>query len=199
MGERVGSGDARVSRRAWSLVGSIVVIAAIAILAALAGRTEPDIASARSGNGSAPALSPTGGVPDAGDCEEPTGPLEQVGVDSYVSDGGLAYPPDPGPFESRADHVLAHTEDDLSRPLHGIFDVGSDHCSVFDLLDEVRTRIDEGEGRRCGDGCYDIDLDRDIGMVGGTQGAADDNPLTTWVRIVVENGDDVITAYPILP
>ncbi|HEX4942411.1 MAG TPA: hypothetical protein VFW51_07735 [Actinomycetota bacterium] len=183
--------------RAWSLVASLVVIAAIVILAALAGGTEPDISGAPSGDGSA--LSPAGAVPDADGCEEPAGPLEQVGVDSYVSEGGLAYPPDQGRFESRADHVLAHTQDDLSRPLHGIFDVGSDHCRVFDLLDEVRARIDEGEGRRCGDGCYDVDLDRSIGMVGGTQGAADDHPHTTWVRIVVENGDDVITAYPILP
>lgn len=185
--------------KAWSLVASLVVIAAILILAALAGGTEPDISSAPSGDGSPPALSPTGGVPDAGDCEGPAGQLEQVGVDSYVSDGGLAYPPDPGRFESRADHVLAHTQDDLSRPLHGIFDVASDRCRVFDLLDEVRARIDDGEGRRCGDGCYDVDLGRSIGMVGGTQGAADDHPRTTWVRIVVENGDDVITAYPILP
>ena len=189
----------RVSRKAWSLVAPLVVTAAIAILAALAGGTGPDISGAPSGAGSVPALSPTGGVPDAGSCEEPAGPLEKLGVDSYVSEGGLAYPPDPGRFASRADHVLAHTQDDLSRPLHGIFDVASDPCRVFDLLDEVWTRIDEGEGRRCGDGCYDVDLDRSVGFVGGTQGAADDHPHTTWVRIVVENGDDVITAYPILP
>ncbi len=137
-------------------------------------------------------------MPEAATCEEPEGPLKEIAEDSYISEGGLSYPPDLGRFESRADHVLAHTADDLSRPLHGVFDIGADACDVFDLLDEVSEKIEGGSAVACGDGCYDVDMGLDVGIVGGTQGAAADNPHTTWVRIVVAHGDDVITAYPIL-
>ena len=188
-----------MSRRTWSLVISAVVVVVVLTLAVLADGTDPGITGAPPGGATSGSRTPAAGVPEAGACDEPAGPLEQVAEDSYVSQGGLSYPPDPGRFESRADHVLAHTADDLSRPLHGVFDVGADACGVFDLLDEVRTKIRQGAAVGCGDGCYDVDLRRDIGTVGGTQGAAAGNPHTTWVRIVVAHGDDVITAYPILP
>ena len=195
----IGSGVDRMSRRTWSLVISVVAIVVVLTVAALAGGTNPRTPGAPPGNTGSPHQTTGDGVPEAGACEEPEGPLEQVAVDSYVSDGGLSYLPDPGRFESRADHVLAHTADDLSRPLHGIFDVGSDACDVFDLLDEVQAQIRDGAAVACGDGCYDVDMRRDVGTVGGTQGATAGNPRTTWVRIVVAHGDDVITAYPILP
>lgn len=187
-----------MSRRTWSLIISLVVVVVVA-LAVLANGTDPRITGTPSRDAASGSRTPDAGVPEAGECEEPEGSLEQVAEHSYVSDGGLSYPPDPGRFESRADHVLAHTADDLSRPLHGVFDVGADACDVFDLLDQVRRKIREGAAVGCGDGCYDVDMRRDVGTVGGTQGAAAGNPPTTWVRIVVAQGDDVITAYPILP
>lgn len=188
-----------MSRRTWSLLISVVLVVVVFVLAVLADGTDPGFTGAPPGDAASGSPSPGAGVPEAGACEEPEGPLEQVAEDAYVSDGGLSYPPDPGRFESRADHVLAHTADDLSRPLHGVFDVGADACDVFDLLDEVRGEIRDGEAVECGDGCYDVDMGRDVGAVGGTQGAAAGNPSTTWVRIVLADGDDVITAYPIPP
>ena len=188
-----------MSRRTWSLVISVVLVVVVLTLAVLADGTDPRITGAPSGDATSGSRTPGVGVPEASSCGEPEGPLEQVADDSYVSDGGLSYPPDPGRFESRADHVLAHTADDLTRPLHGVFDVGADACRVFDLLDQVRGEIRDGEAVGCGDGCYDVDMGRDVGAVGGTQGATAGNPHTTWVRIVLAHGDDVITAYPILP
>lgn len=187
-----------MSRRTWSFVISVIVIVAL-MLAVLLDGTNPGGPRASPQVAITPSRSLEGGVPEAGACEEPEGPLERVAEDSYVTDGGLSYPPDPGRFESRADHVLAHTVDDLSRPLHGVFDVGADACDVFDLLDDVSAEIRDGAAAGCGDGCYDVDMRRDVGTIGGTQGAVAGNPHTTWVRIVVAHGDDVITAYPILP
>jgi hypothetical protein len=188
-----------MSRRTWSLVVSIVVLAVSVTLAVLSAGRGPGTPDPLPGNASSRSPTLGVGVPEAAACEKPEGPLDQIAVDSYVSEGGLSYPPDPGRFASRADHVLAHTADDLSRPLHGVFDVGTNACEVFDLLDEVRNRIQDGAGVTCGDGCFDVDMHRDVGAVGGTQGAAAGNPHTTWVRMVVTKQDDVITAYPILP
>jgi hypothetical protein len=176
---------------------SVAVIVAL-IIAVLADGTDPGGPAAPPQSVVSPSRGFSGEVPEAAACEEPEGPLEEVAEDSYVSEGGLSYPPDPGRFESRADHVLAHTADDLSRPVHGVFTVGADACDVFDLLDEVDAGIDDGAAVGCGDGCYDMDMRREVGIVGGTQGSAAGHPSTTWVRIVI-HGDDVITAYPILP
>lgn len=187
-----------MSRRGWSLVVSIVIVLVSVTLAVLSAGRDPGTPDALPGSASSrPALG--GGVPEAEACEKPEGPLEQIAVDSYVSEGGLSYLSDPGRFASRADHVLAHTVDDLSRPLHGVFAVRSNACDVFDLLDDVLKRIEDGAAVMCGDGCFDVDMHRDVGTVGGTQGAAAGNPHTTWVRMVLADQDDVITAYPILP
>jgi hypothetical protein len=177
---------------------SLAVIVAL-IIAVLVDGADPGGPAAPPETALSPSGVPPGEVPDAAACGEPEGPLEEVAEDSYVSEGGLSYPPDPGRFESRADHVLAHTADDLSRPLHGVFSVGADACDVFDLLDEVDGEIEDGAAVGCGDGCYDVDMRRDVGIVGGTQGAAAGHPRTSWVRIVISHGDDVITAYPIIP
>jgi hypothetical protein len=188
-----------MSRRTWSLLISVVVIVASLTWGVLSAARDPGAPEPPPGNASSRSPTLPGGVPEARACEKPEGPLEEIAVDSYVSEGGLSYLPDPGRFASRADHVLAHTADDLSRPLHGVFDLPSNACDVFDLLDEVRRKIQNGAAVTCGDGCFDVDMHRDVGSVGGTQGASAGNPHTTWVRIVLAHGDDVITAYPILP
>lgn len=138
----------------------------------------------------------------ATDCEEPAGPLKRLGPEEFRSSGGLTYLSDPGEkFASRADHVLAHTIDDPSRPIHGVFEVGDDPCRVFDLLDEAWTKIQNGHAVDRGDGSYDVEMERDVGYVGGSEGASAEYPTTRWVRVVVyaPSTPTVVTAYPVIP
>jgi len=46
---------------------------------------------------------------------------------------------------------------------------------------------------------YTIDMGWRIGYVGGRLGAAAGNPAASHIRLIIENGTDVITAYPIIP
>jgi hypothetical protein len=46
---------------------------------------------------------------------------------------------------------------------------------------------------------YTIDMGRRVGYVGGRAGAAAGNPAANHIQLVVENGNQVISAYPIIP
>ena len=42
-----------------------------------------------------------------------------------------------------------------------------------------------------------VDMGRPIGYVGGRAGAAGGNPAVDYIRLVVENGNHVVTSYPV--
>jgi len=116
---------------------------------------------------------------------------------NFRSAAGLIY--GPGSRDGhRRKHVLRHTEDNLSKPVHGVFE---DKDTVFALVDEayqkVKSRSDDvstkQEGRRTS---YVVKMRRQIGFKGGRNGKRDGNPPLNRLKLVLE-GKEVITAFPI--
>ncbi|WP_153557048.1 hypothetical protein [Roseimaritima sediminicola] len=127
------------------------------------------------------------------------GYLRTIGPDRYLSPGGIVY--GPGSQEGhRLDHLARHLRDQPNRPgPHGVF--AGDMPTVLRLLDEayrrsqqrspaVSTRVDRDRT------IHTVDMDREIGFVGGRQGHREGNPPARRVRMVLE-GKRLITAYPL--
>lgn len=175
------------------------VLAALALLAIVIA-TRPW--APPTSDDAAPSPAPDAAV-SAGDAEDASVAFEltEVAPDVFRSPAGLVYRPGL-PGEHRIDHVLTHCEDRPDKPIHGVFDGGRDF--VLPLLDEAWRAVSRGNGgtnavrtERQGDRTvHTVRLDRRIGWVGGAAGARDDHPACRFVRLVLENGNDVITAYP---
>ncbi|MBZ0236593.1 MAG: hypothetical protein K8M05_29975 [Deltaproteobacteria bacterium] len=129
------------------------------------------------------------------------GILRSVGQGYWMSRGGLRYGPDPA-FGNRVRHVLNHSADIPNRQVpHGVFDAG--RKGTLEVVDEAWAIAQRGggdvtfswQGSRT---TYTVNMGRRIGFVGGAPGAALGNPAAYHVRIVLQ-GNDVITAYPIIP
>ena len=121
-----------------------------------------------------------------------------------VSPAGLVYNSSRS-GEHRTEHVLRHAKDMPSRPgNHGVFDADGD--DVFRLLDEAYELIQSNSRQvskdrpRAGEEyktAYTINMNRRIGYRGGKSGNRDGKPAVTKIKIVIANGDQVITAYPL--
>ncbi len=128
--------------------------------------------------------------------------LEQIGRDTWRSPAGLVYTMGPN-REHRIDHILRHSLDDPDRPgAHGVFLPG-DRISVLQTIDDAWLRGRAGgrgvqRSNEEGKTVLTVDLGRTIGYVGGRDGAGDEHPETTRLKLVVD-GDRVITAYPTWP
>ena len=120
--------------------------------------------------------------------------LTETRRDVFESPAGLTYK-----SGSADGHRLDHLKDDHSKPVHGVFNGSRE--DVLALLDEVwqisKTRgppdvhIEQQRGRTV----ISVNLNRNVGYVGGESGKRKQNPPCTKVRLVVEDRD-VITAYP---
>jgi hypothetical protein len=127
--------------------------------------------------------------------------LRYVAPDTYESPQGLRYGPD-SLYGNRVQHVLRHTEDQPLRPEHGVFDAS--RSQVIGQVDEVwikaqRGGLDVAKQTAGNVDEYTVNMGFRVGWIGGTKGAALGNPATTYVRLVVRNGNEVITAYPVRP
>jgi len=130
---------------------------------------------------------------------------------SYLSEGkkgkmlspaGLVY--NSGRGEHRTEHVLRHAHDMPSRPgNHGVFDANGD--DVFRLLDEAYKMIQSNSRQVSKDKprpgeeyktAYVIDMNRRIGYRGGKSGNRAGKPKLSKIKLVLANGNQVITAYP---
>jgi hypothetical protein len=130
------------------------------------------------------------------------GKLRSVGEGVWESAAGLRYGADPQ-FGNRVEHVLKHAVDDpVRRGAHGVFDAG--RTGVLKVIDEAWSIIQKGgaavsvtqQGKRT---VYTVDMGKRIGYVGGQAGAAAGRPAAQHLRLVIENGRDVITAFPVNP
>jgi RHS repeat-associated protein len=129
------------------------------------------------------------------------GILRSAGNGSWISRGGLRYGPDPN-FGNRVRHVLQHAADIPGRTgSHGVFDAG--RRGVLGLVDDAWAIAQRGgsgvtvstQGART---VYTVDMGRRVGFVGGKAGAAAGNPAASHVRLVLQ-GNDVVTAFPVIP
>lgn len=127
------------------------------------------------------------------------GELRDIGGKVFKSTAGLYYRP--GSQEGhRINHILRHHEDDLDRPVHGVFD--GDRNEVFAVIDEAylytfdhgppRVTTEKEDGRTI----YRVDLERRIGYVGGQSGRRQGHPPARHVQLILD-GANVITAYPV--
>ena len=120
-----------------------------------------------------------------------------------VSPAGLIYNSSRS-GEHRTEHVLRHADDQPDRPgNHGVFDADGD--DVFRLLDEAYKMIQSNSRQvtkdkpRAGEEyktAYVINMNRRIGYRGGKSGNRAGKPKLSKIKLVLANGNQVITAYP---
>ena len=104
-----------------------------------------------------------------------------------------------GGRETKIDHVLLHTKDNRSKPVHGVFTISK--AEIFPLIDEayrlikakskkvLKTDPEPGSDRIA----YDVEMGRKIGYKGGRNGRGQE---LTVLRLVLDKGIRVITAFP---
>ena len=129
----------------------------------------------------------------------PLGQLTEIRSRVYQSTAGLVY--EPGSADGhRLDHVLKHTKDDPKKPLHGVFT--GDRSEVLALIDSAWLKAGQGgpnvDRKKQNDRLVlTVDLQKRIGYVGGSTGKRRGNPGCQLLRLVVEEPNRVITAYPV--
>jgi hypothetical protein len=142
-----------------------------------------------------PAKKPT----PAGKTAPPKFELKKLGQGDLESPAGLVYSPGPS-GEHRVEHVMRHSKDEPGRPQHGVFNGSRDE--ILKLLDDAYQMIKQNsrqvskqsEGNRTE---YTIRFDRAIGYEGGRSGMRNNFPKVNRVRLVLEDGKYVVTAYPV--
>ena len=139
--------------------------------------------------------------PPAGEEKEKSsdlGKLKEIEDNVFESTAGLLYVPG-GAEGHRLKHVMQHAKDNPSKPVHGVFD--GDRDEILAVIDEAFMKAKKGgsdvrsekqNGRRV----YTVNLRRKIGQVGGSEGERQGHPDCRFVRIVLENENEVISAYP---
>jgi len=114
------------------------------------------------------------------------------------SPAGLVYGMGGG-GEHRTDHVLRHAKDQPNRPSHGVFEAQGD--DLFRLIDEAyelvksKSRQVKSEKSR-GNMAHVIDMKRKVGYKGGESGKRAGHPALYKIKLILADGNRVITAYP---
>lgn len=126
------------------------------------------------------------------------GKLKEIENNVFESTAGLVYVPGSADGH-RLKHVMQHAKDNPQKEVHGVFD--GDRDEILAVIDEAWTRAQKGgsdvrsekqNNRRV----YTVNLKRRVGQVGGRQGERQGNPECRYIRIVLENENEVVTAYP---
>ncbi len=117
---------------------------------------------------------------------------------SYSSPGGLVYGADLS-FGNRAAHVLDHFEESAEKSSQGVFTIGKN--DVFPMIDEAYAKIGEDPGRYHAEDqgkrqAYEVPMDEVIGYVGGQEGS---NAQVSTLRVVLQNENEIVTAFPVEP
>jgi len=126
------------------------------------------------------------------------GKLKELRDNVFESSAGLIYLPGSADGH-RLRHVMKHAKDDPRKEIHGVFD--GDRDQILATIDEAFVKTKKGgsdvrsekqNGRRI----YTVNLRRRIGQMGGRQGDRQGNPECRYLRIVLEDEHEVVTAYP---
>lgn len=99
----------------------------------------------------------------------------------------------------RLKHVLKHAEDNLSKPVHGVF--SGDRDQILEWIDKAYIKGKKGgKGVRVNDDgdrmTYSVDMGEKVGFVGGQVGKRKGHPACRYLKLVLEDGNEVVTAYP---
>lgn len=123
--------------------------------------------------------------------------LKDTGGNRFLSPAGLLYTPSRA--EHRIEHVLLHCKDNTSKPAHGIF-LGSE-VEVFETIDEayeqVKAKSNRVESQKDrGKDTYTVSMNRKVGYDGGAKGKRNGGRDLTRIKLVLVDGNRVITAFP---
>lgn len=126
------------------------------------------------------------------------GKLTEIRNNVFESTAGLIYLPG-GAEGHRLKHVMQHANDNQQKAVHGVFD--GDRDSILAAIDEAYTKAQKGgsnvrEERQNDRQIYTVNLRRRVGQVGGSQGQRQGNPECRYLRLVLENDNEVVSAYP---
>lgn len=125
-------------------------------------------------------------------------PFTKLDKNRLRSPSGLIYGMGPN-GEHRVDHVLRHSVNDAGRRIHGVFDGGRN--KTLEVVDEayelVKAQSKRVEQQKTDDRTtFTVNMERKIGYEGGQAGMKNNHPQLRRIRLVVEDENVVITAYP---
>jgi len=126
------------------------------------------------------------------------GKLREIRKNVFESTSGLRYVP--GSADNhRLRHVMQHAKDDTTKPIHGVFEGNRDQ--ILAVIDEAYQKAQKGgrDVRREEQNdriVHTVNLGRKIGYIGGSEGARTGKHECRYLRIVLEDGNVVISAYP---
>lgn len=128
------------------------------------------------------------------------GQLRDIGNDILESPAGLRYLPGSADGH-RLKHVLKHAADEPAKKIHGVFD--GDRQTILTVIDDAWRKSAKGGRDVQRESQNDrevvtVNLRRRIGYVGGQEGRRKQYPECRYLRLVLENKREVITAYPTL-
>ncbi len=128
--------------------------------------------------------------------------LQELRDGQFRSPAGLIYRRT-SQGEHRIDHVMRHATDDPHRPVHGVFEK-NDKNQILALIDSAYELARSGSSRVKKETrqdqpyrvTYTVDMQQTIGFKGGRSGQRDHHPPLHKLRLVIDNGNQVVTAYP---
>lgn len=138
-------------------------------------------------------------TPSKESAEPALGELKKISRTVYESTAGVRY--GSGSEDGhRLTHLMQHADDDLDKPVHGVF--SGTKRGILVLIDEAwltaqkrgppQVKKEQQRDRTI----YTVDMKKKIGYVGGQRGARQNNPPCYKIRLVMEDRD-LITAYPV--
>lgn len=205
----------------WSLK-SLLLVVAIAALALLPESKQPVLSQAESGTADSPVLSAaeppekssapgkrgasstaakqkksqkeSGSTASA----QKLGQLREVGDDVFESSAGLRYLPGSADGH-RLRHVMKHAADEPKKKIHGVFE--GDRNTILAIIDEAwnlakKSSPDVRRQSQNDRTVITVNLKRRVGYVGGSDGAARNHPECRFLRLVLEEQNAVVSAYP---
>jgi hypothetical protein len=127
--------------------------------------------------------------------------LKEVGRNRFESPAGLLYTMGGG-GEHRIEHVMRHSQDMADRPAHGVFIGNGDRDTVLKLIDdawelaEAKSAKAKYEKSR-GNDAWTVNMGRKVGFDGGRKGKKNGGKSLNSIKLILANGNQVITAYPV--
>lgn len=130
--------------------------------------------------------------------EPALGKLREIRQNVFESTAGLRYVPG-SDDNHRLRHVMQHAKDDTSKVIHGVFEGNRDQ--ILAVIDKAYQKAKKGDRDVRSEEQNDrivhtVNLGHKIGYVGGSEGQRIGNPECRYLRIVLEDGNVVISAYP---
>ncbi len=121
-----------------------------------------------------------------------------LGRNRLKSPAGLVYGMGPG-GEHRVEHVMLHAQDDPARAVQSVFNGTREE--ILELVDEAWMLAKKGgrgidistEDDRV---AYTVSMNRVIGYEGGKTGKSKNFPKLKRLRLIIEDEDELISAYP---